>query len=86
MRNFLIVLLLVLTSCATTYKLKILPDNRIEASSRSYREFAYFDMRWNPETTAFEVVAIGVTDDTSEVVKEALGVAGRVAEKAVAIP
>jgi hypothetical protein len=68
------ILALLVMGCATKYSLQIDPDGTVKAKSSSYREYAYFNMIYNPETGYFEVVAVGVTDDTSEVVTAALNV------------
>lgn len=77
---FFVIFLYFTLGCATRYQLIVHEDGRIEATSRSYREFTYFKMQYNPETHFFEVVAIGVTDDTAEVVTASVETVGGIAE------
>jgi len=69
---YIIGIIYLLAGCATEYSFVIHPDHTVEAKSKSYREFAYFKMQYNPDTKLFEVIAVGVTDDTSEVVTAAI--------------
>jgi len=75
---FFVIFLYFTLGCATRYSLEIRPDKTIIAKSSSFREFAYFKMQYNPETHFFEVVAIGVTDDTAEVVTASVQTVGDV--------
>lgn len=78
-------ILMLLSGCATTYHVEVTkPDGtRVLADSRSYREFALFQLAYDPAVNLFTVTAVGVTDDTAEVVGQAVGVVGAIADSAV---
>ncbi len=77
----MITALLLSAGCATTYDLEVKKTDGtyVKAHSRSFRKAALFELVYNPTTGVFKVVAVGVTDDTAEVVKAAVGVVGEVA-------
>jgi hypothetical protein len=83
---FLATLLYLVTGCATTYEVKVFPDGRVEAESKSYREFAVFQLEFDPITKHFYINAVGVTDDTSEVVEKVVGATGQVVSSALSFP
>ena len=74
MKTLLTILAILLSGCATTYHVEIQPDGTVIADTSSRREYDYFSMKFNPETKLFEVIAIGVTDDTAEIVIAGMGV------------
>lgn len=80
------VVLLFIGGCATRYDLVIEKDaisgnvTKIEGHTKSYREAAMFRFVYNPENGGVELLAVGVTDDTAEVVSSAVGVVGNVAK------
>ena len=69
MKTLMILAVLFLVGCKTTYHVEVQPDGTVIADTSSSREYDYFSMTFNPATNQFEVIAIGVTDDTSEIVK-----------------
>ena len=83
------ILIILMAGCATTYSMTITKDpvteriTKVEAQTRSFREAAMFRLIYNPTTGYFEILAVGVTDDTSEVVGKAVGVVGDVAKAAI---
>lgn len=74
MKTLLILLVILLSGCATTYHVEIQPDGTVIADTSSRREYDYFSMKFNPTTNQFEVIAIGVTDDTAEIVTAGMSV------------
>jgi len=82
---FVILILLLLTACRTQYELTIERDGlTIKGKSSSYREYALFSMEYNPATHDISLIAVGVTDDTAEVVRDVVAVGGDVVRDVVA--
>lgn len=77
-------IIFLIAGCATRYHVEITkPDGtHVLATSESYREFALFQLAYDPTVNLFTVTAVGVTDDTAEVVGQAVGVVGTIAETA----
>jgi hypothetical protein len=64
-----ILALFILAGCATTIHVEKKPDGTIVMDSSSTREYEYFEILYDPTTGYFKLIAVGVTDDSSETVQ-----------------